>query len=122
MNKKSNPTSTGPDFSHSGEFVEWGDETNTLDERFVPFVEVARLNIGQDVEMVRWSPDDPIVKQYEQWWARQGRAIKRHVGPLGGLKVTTRSRMHKDLGVKIAYVRFNRTRPSIVAGREVVAL
>lgn len=114
MNKKSN--NTGPDFSHAGEFIDWGDESGALEERFVPFIDIARANIGQDVELVRWSPDDSIVKQYEQWWARQGRAIKRHVGPVAGLKVTTRSRMHKDLGVKIAYVRFNRTRP--VAVRE----
>ena len=107
-------TAAGPDFTHGGEFVDWGDEAGALDERFVPLIEVARLNIGQDVELVRWTPDDPLVKQYEQWWARQGRAIKRHVGPVAGLKVTTRSRLHRDLGVKVAYVRFNRQRPAIV--------
>jgi hypothetical protein len=107
--------STGPDFSHGGEFIDWGDENNTLEERFTPHIERARQNIGQNVELVRWSPDDPLAKKYEEWWARQGRAIKRHVGPMAALKVTTRSRMHKDLGVKIAYVRFNRTRPVAVS-------
>jgi hypothetical protein len=112
---------SGPDFTHGGQFVDWGDDANTLDDRFVPFVELARLNIGTDVELVRWSPDDPLVRQFEQWWARQGRAIRRHVGPVAGVKVTTRSRLHRDHGVKIAYVRFNRVRPSIVAGRDEVA-
>ena len=102
----------GPDFSHAGEFIDWGDEAGALDERFLPFIERARANIGQDVELARWSPDDILVTKYEQWWARQGRAIRRHVGPVTGIKVTTRSRMNKDLGVKIAYVRFNRTRPA----------
>jgi hypothetical protein len=106
--------SNGPDFSHGGEFVQWDNESNALDERFPALIELARLNIGVDVELVRWSPDDPLASQYAQWWARQGNAIRRHVGPLAGLKVTARSRVQRTLGMKIAYVRFNRTRPVVV--------
>ncbi len=104
----------GPDFTHGGEFVEWGNESNTLDEHFPALIELARSNINVDVELVRWSPDDPLAAQYATWWARQGNAIRRHVGPLIGMKVVTRSRVQRDSGMKIAYVRFNRTRPVVV--------
>ena len=105
---------SGPDFAHGGEFVEWGEESSSLDEHFPPFIEVARNHIGTDVELVRWSPDDPVAVQITRWWAKQGHAVRRHVGPTPGIKVTTRSRMYRDLGVKIGYVRFNRTRPQVV--------
>jgi hypothetical protein len=109
--------SNQPDFTHGGEFIEWPDDAN-LDEHFPPLIDLARLNIGEDVELVRWSPDDALADQYARWWAKQGRAIRRHVGPLTGMKVTARSRMHTDLGVKIAYVRFNRTRPAVIRVEE----
>ena len=102
----------GPDFSHGGEFIEWGDDA--LDEHFPPQIELARLNIGTDVELVRWSPEDEVAPQIARWWVKQGAAIRRHVGPMAGLKVTARSRKHPDLGVKIGYIRFNRTRPQAV--------
>jgi hypothetical protein len=108
------PTNTGPDFTHGGEFVDWGDEGNALDEHFPALIEIASNHIGTDVELVRWSPDDPAATELGRWWAKQGHAVRRHVGPVAGLKVTTRSRTHRDLGVKIGYVRFNRTRPQIV--------
>ena len=85
-----------------------------LNEHFPPLIDLARLNIGQDVELVRWSPDDPVADQFARWWVKQGRAIRKHVGPLAGMKITARSRMHAELGVKIGYVRFNRVRPAIV--------
>lgn len=103
-----------PDFSHGGEFVDWGEQTATIDERFVPLVEVARNNIGQDVELVRWSPDQATAAEFADWWAKQRRAIVAHVGPLNGLRVTPSRRMHKRIGMQICYVRFNRKRPTIV--------
>jgi hypothetical protein len=111
---KSTTSSDGPDFSHGGEFIDWGDDNRAIDEHFPALIDIARLNIGTDVELVRWSPDSPIASQLTRWWARQGHAIRRQVGPLVGMKVTTRSRMNRDLGVKIGYVRFNRTRPAVV--------
>jgi hypothetical protein len=105
---------SGPDFTHGGEFVAWGDEGSALDEHFPNLIEIAAAHIGTDVELVRWSPDDPIADKIGAWWAKQGHAVRRHVGPTTGIKVTTRSRMHRDLGVKIGYVRFNRTRPQVV--------
>jgi hypothetical protein len=102
----------GPDYSHGGEFVDWGDVP--LNEHFVPLIEIARANMGQDVELFRWSREDPVVAEIERMWGKQRDAIKRHVGALSGLKMITTSRMHKDFGVMIAYVRFNRTRPVVV--------
>ena len=32
--KRSFSMSNGPDFSHGGEFVDWGNESSTLDEHF----------------------------------------------------------------------------------------
>jgi hypothetical protein len=101
----------GPDYTHGGEFVDWGDVP--LDERFVPQIELARRNIGTDVELMRWSPDDPVLPEIERMWGKQRDAVRRHVGPLTGMKLTTTSRTHKDLGMKIAYVRFNRTRLAV---------
>ena len=106
--------SNGPDFTHGGEFVDWGNESSTLDEHFPALIELARININVDVELVRWSPDDPLAAQYASWWARQGNAIRRYVGPLQGMKVVARSRVQRDIGAKIGYVRFNRTRPVVV--------
>lgn len=104
----------GPDFTHGGEFVDWGGEGSTIDEHFPPLIDVAGRNIATDVELVRWSPDDPAAPQIARWWAKQGHAIRRYVGPKPGIKVTTRSRVHTDLGVKIGYVRFNRTRLAVL--------
>jgi hypothetical protein len=105
---------SGPDFTHGGEFVDWGDENKALDEHFPKLIDVAAEHIGTDVELVRWSPDDPVADKIARWWGNQGRAVRRHVGPVAGIKVVTRSRLHPDLGVKIGYVRFNRTRPAVV--------
>ena len=102
-----------PDFTHGGEFVIWPDEAE-LDERFPGLLDLARLNIGHSVEMVRWSPDDPLADQFARWWTSQARAARHHVGPLTGMKMTIRSRMHREWGVKIGYVRFNRVRPAVV--------
>jgi hypothetical protein len=104
----------GPDFTHGGQFIDWPDRTE-LDPHFPPHVEVARLNPGIDVELVRWSPDDPIAPQIQGWWVKQRTAIRRHVGPTPGLKATIRSRRHSETGEMIGYVRFNRTRPVAVA-------
>ena len=112
--------SSGPDFSHGGEFIQWDDEASALDEHFPPLIDIAAHNIGADVELVRWSPDDAVADKVAAWWIKQRAAIRRHIGSVPGVKVTTRSRMHQDLGVKIGYVRFNRTRPQVVRD-EVVA-
>jgi hypothetical protein len=105
---------SGPDFSHGGEFIEWPDRTE-LDEHFPAHIDIARLNPAIDVELVRWSPDDPIAAQVQQWWVKQRTAIRRHVGPTPGLKVTIRSRRHAESGAMVGYVRFNRTRPIVAA-------
>jgi hypothetical protein len=108
----------GPDFSHGGEFVEFPDEA-PLDERFPAWVDLARENLGRNVELARWphDPNDERIRATERWWQAQIGAIKRHVGPLDGLKLTVGARQHKTLGKKIARVRFNRTRPVIVRDR-----
>lgn len=105
----------GPDYSHAGEFIDWGNEGATLDEQHVARIELALANIGQDVELMRWSPEDEVVKEIERNWVAQSSAIRRHIGPLVGMRVTLRSKMHKQLGVKIAYVRFNRKRAAMKA-------
>jgi hypothetical protein len=104
---------SGPDFTHGGEFVDWPDRTE-LDEHFPQSIEVARLNPGIDVELVRWDQADPIVAEIGRWWVKQRTAIRRHVGSVPGLKVTIRSRRHTESDAMVGYVRFNRTRPTAV--------
>lgn len=103
-----------PDFTHAGEFIDWG-ENPTLDERFVPLIEIARNNIGQDVELARWSPDEVLAPVFADWWATQRRAIVAYVGSVVGLRVTPSRRTHKREGVAICYVRFNRKRMAVAA-------
>lgn len=112
MTDDETPRLNGPDYSHGGEFIDWGDAP--LDERFLPLIGLARRNMGQDVELERWSKEDPVVAQIVRDWGKQQDAVRRHVGALSGLKMVVASRMHKDLGVMIGYVRFNRTRPVVV--------
>lgn len=103
-----------PDFSHGGEFVDWG-ERSELDEHFPDLIAIAMANIGMDVELARWSKDQPLADKFEEWWTLQRAAIRRHVGTINGRKVTIGRRTRKLDGAVICYVRVNRTRPSAVA-------
>jgi hypothetical protein len=110
----------GPDYSHSGEMIAWPDDAE-MDERFSAVINLARAAIGTDFELFRWDPEDPVVAEIERMWVQQRAAIRRYVGPLEGMRVTTTVRMHKELGLKLAYVRFNRKRLAVAPVAAVTA-
>lgn len=107
--------STGPDFSRCGQPVDWADQAE-VDERFNAAVDAALAALNVDIELVRWSPDDPIAAEYVAWWNIQARALRREIASrdLAGIKATIRRRTDAD-GVTKCYLRFDRHRVKAVA-------
>ena len=99
---------TGPDFTHHGEL--FGFDATQLDGRFERVIEIARSNVGENVELFRYSAEQPDAPQVERWWNQQRRLIRRHVGALDTLSLIVSCRTDKTIGVRRAYVRFNRKR------------
>jgi len=105
----------GPDFTHCGQPVDWADQAE-IDARFGQAIEAALHTLNVDIELVRWSPDDPIQAEYLNWWNIQARALRREIAArkLDGVKVTIRRRTDSD-GITKCYLRFDRTRVKAVA-------
>lgn len=105
----------GPDFTRCGQPVDWADQA-TIDERFGQAIEAALHTLNVDIELVRWSPDDPIQAEYLNWWTIQQRALRREIAGrhLDAVKVTIRRRTDSD-GITKCYLRFDRTRTVAVA-------
>jgi hypothetical protein len=106
------PAFAGPDFSRTGELVEWS-YREALDDVFVERDVVGRAfaNIGQDVELARWPADenDPLVRQVANgWWPGQAKALRTFVGARPGYRITIRAR--RDGDEKVGYLRVNRKR------------
>ena len=73
------PTSTtGPDLTHCGQVIEWQDRV-TLDPKFIEAAAVALTHLEFEVELARWSPDDPIVSSIVAWWNGQRSMLRRHL-------------------------------------------
>lgn len=106
---------TGPYFSRCGQPVDWADQAE-VDERFGTAVDAALAALNVDIELVRWSPDDPIAAEYVSWWNIQARALRREIAGRGldGVKPTIRRRTDAD-GVTKCYLRFDRQRVKAVA-------
>lgn len=109
------PVFTGPDFTRTGQLVEWS-YREELEPIFVERDVVGRAfdNIGEDVELARWPADqnDALVRQVEgQWWKGQARAVRR-AAARPGYRITVRAR--RDGDEKVAYLRVNRKRPEAI--------
>lgn len=105
----------GPDLSHCGKPLIWSDQLPP-EEDFVAAVGNAHGELGVEIELCRWSVDDPIAAEYAKWWERQRSALRRHIGTNygGEVKATLARRTDKGDGFVKCYVRFNRIRPSAV--------
>ena len=107
--------SQGPDFSRCGQPVDWADQAD-VDERFAEAVEAALATLNVDIELVRWSPEDPLHKEYVSWWNVQRLALRRDIARrhIDGIKPTIRRRIDVD-GIAKCYLRFDRQRVKAVA-------
>lgn len=105
----------GPDFTRCGQPVDWADQAE-VDERFAAAVEAALAALNVDIELVRWSPEDPLNGEYITWWNIQARALRRDIAGrhLDGVKPTIRRRTDAD-GIAKCYLRFDRQRVKAVA-------
>lgn len=110
-----NTIAKGPDFTRCGQPVDWADQAE-VDQRFAAAVEAALSALNVDIELVRWSPDDPIQAEYVTWWNVQARALRREITArhLDGIKVTIRRRTDSD-GITKCYLRCDRVRIKAVA-------
>ena len=109
--------STGPDFTHCGRPVDWTDAA-PLDDRFPAALELAYSQRGVDIELARWSPEDPLAKTYEGWWTGQRGAIRRFdatVARPADTRLTISRRTDKGDGVAKCYVRVDRKRSRVRA-------
>ena len=107
----------GPDFANLGKPVEWGDAA-PIDERLAGAVEVARLNVGIDIELCRWSPDDPLADRFVSWWNHQRAAIRRHLTSTAldaNSRLVVSRRTDRSDGIVKCYLRVDRKRPRLVA-------
>jgi len=109
---------SGPDFTHCGQPVEWTDAA-PIDDRFPAVLALAYAQPGVDIELCRWSPDEPVATAYVEWWNGQRGAIRRHLAAEGGSPVGTKlvvsRRTDKGDGLAKCYVRVDRVRPRIRA-------
>lgn len=109
---------SGPDFTRCGSPVEWTDAA-TIDERFPSALALAHAQLGVDIELCRWSPDDPLAASFADWWTSQRGAIRRHLAAEGGTPRGTRlvvsRRTDKGDGLAKCYVRVDRVRPKVQA-------
>lgn len=102
----------GPDFTYCGHPVEWTDAA-PIDERFPGALALAYAQRGVDIELCRWSPDDPIVGEYTTWWNGQRMAIRRHETsnpPPVDCRLVISRRTDKGDGLTKCYVRVDRKR------------
>ena len=70
--------STGPDLTRCGQILEWADRA-TLDQRFRDAAAQAIEMMEFDIELCRWSADDPIAGQYVGWWNNQRAMLRRYL-------------------------------------------
>lgn len=109
MEKRS---STGPDFARCGRPVDWTDAA-PLDDRFPAAIDLAYAQRGVDIELCRWSPDDPLTEAYASWWTGQRAAIRRYNATTERPADTTlviQRRTDRGDGQAKCYVRVDRKR------------
>lgn len=70
------PIATGPDLSRCGQVLEWSDRA-TLDEKFQQAAARAVEMMEFDIELCRWSVDDPLASSYVGWWNNQRAMLRR---------------------------------------------
>jgi hypothetical protein len=102
-------TTNAPDFTHSGQPITWPSDAE-VDEHFAAAISAAQLNLGIDVELVRWDPEWSEAGAIRQWWSSQRLAVVRDLIATGVPKkrIVVRSRRHAGDGAMIGYIRVER--------------
>lgn len=114
--------SNGPDFTHAGQPITWPSDA-VVDEHFAAAIAAAQLNLGVDVELVRWDPEWPEADAIRTWWSSQRLAVVRDLIAAGTPKtrIVVRSRRHAGDGAMIGYLRIERPARTIAAAPSAVA-
>jgi len=70
--------SGGPDLGRCGQIVEWTDRMGLCDEFRNAAARAAEM-AEFDIELARWSVDDPLAGHYVAWWENQRAILRRYL-------------------------------------------